>query len=242
MLIIPAIDLMKGKCVRLTQGKVEESVVVSEDPVATAKLFQQKGAKLIHIVDLEGAMQGKLVNLEVVKEILAAVKIPLQLGGGIREQGTLEELLRLGIERCILGTSILLEEEEFVKEICTRFGKRVVVSIDAREGKVAMEGWQEITSVPAYRLAEEVEKLGANRIVYTDISRDGTLSGPNIEGVREIVEKVNIPVIASGGVSSLEDVESLSKLPIEGIIIGKALYTGAVNLEEAIKRYQVSIG
>lgn len=239
MLIIPAIDLMKGKCVRLTQGKVEESVVVSEDPVATAKLFQQKGAKLIHIVDLEGAMQGKLVNLEVVKKILAAVKIPLQLGGGIREQGTLEELLRLGIERCILGTSILLEEEEFVKEVCTRFGKRVVISIDAREGKVAMEGWQEITSVPAYRLAEEVEKLGANRIVYTDISRDGTLSGPNIEGVKEIVEKVNIPVIASGGVSSLEDIESLSKLPIEGIIIGKALYTGAVNLEEAIKRYQV---
>lgn len=240
MLIIPAIDLMKGKCVRLTQGKVEESVVVSEDPVATAKLFQQKGAKLIHLVDLEGAMQGKLVNLRVVKEILATVKIPLQLGGGIREQRTLEELLRLGVERCVLGTSILLEEEEFVKEICTRFGKRVVVSIDAQEGKVAMQGWREITSVPACRLAEEVEKLGANRVIYTDISRDGTLSGPNIEGVREIVEKVNIPVIASGGISSLEDIESLSKLPIEGIIIGKALYTGAVNLEEAIKRYQVS--
>ncbi len=237
MQIIPAVDLKDGKCVRLAQGKPEEETVFSEEPVSVALQWQGKGAKLLHIVDLDGALKGTLQNLKIVEEMLKVLEIPLELGGGIRDFSTIERVLGLGVERVILGTSAI-KSREVVKEACLKFGEKIVVGIDAYEGKVSIKGWQETTSQEATLLAGEMEELGVKRLIYTDIKRDGMLRGPNIEGIKKIAGKISIPLIASGGISSLEDLKKIKGLESSGVygaIIGKALYTGTIDLEEAIR-------
>jgi phosphoribosylformimino-5-aminoimidazole carboxamide ribotide isomerase len=235
--IIPAVDLKNGKCVRLTQGKQEEETIFSEEPVSVALKWQEKGAKILHIVDLDGAFKGTPQNLKIVEEMLKVLEIPLQLGGGIRDFPTIEKVLSLGVERVILGTSAV-NSEDLVKEACLKFGERIAVGIDAYEGKVSIKGWQEDTAKEVTLLAEEMERLGVRWLIYTDIKRDGMLKGPDIEGIKKIARRIDISLIASGGISSLEDIKKIKDLEsygVYGAIIGKALYTGAIDLEEAIE-------
>jgi len=235
MLIIPAIDLKDGKCVRLLQGRADAVTVYSDRPDEVAKRWEEMGAKVIHVVDLDGAFSGIQKNIEGIKNIRRAVRVDIELGGGIRDMEMIEMLLSLGIDRVILGT-VAIERPELVKEASRRFPGRIIVGIDAKDGLVAVKGWVEITNVKAKELALRMEDYGVWGIIYTDISRDGMLTGPNIEAIREIVEAVNIPVIASGGVSSLDDIKRLKEIKgLWGVITGKALYTGAIDLKEAIE-------
>jgi len=235
MLIIPAIDLKDGRCVRLLQGRADAVTVYSDRPEDVAKRWQELGAKVIHVVDLDGAFSGTQKNIEGIKNIRRAVSVDIELGGGIRDMERIEMLLGLGINRVILGT-VAIERPELVKEASRRFPGRIIVGIDAKDGLVAVKGWVEVTSVKAKELALKMEEYGAWGIIYTDISRDGMLTGPNIEAIREMVEAVNIPVIASGGVSSIDDIKRLKEIKgLWGVITGKALYTGAIDLKEAIE-------
>ncbi len=235
MFIIPAIDLKDGKCVRLLQGRAEAVTVYSDRPDEVARRWQEMGAKVIHVVDLDGAFSGTQKNIESIKNIRRAVSVDIELGGGIRDIERIEMLLGLGINRVILGT-VAIERPELVKDASKRFSGRIIVGIDAKDGLVAVKGWVEVTSVKAKELALKMEEYGVWGIIYTDISRDGMLSGPNIEAIREMVEAVNIPVIASGGVSSIDDIKRLKEIKgLWGVIIGKALYTGAINLKEAME-------
>lgn len=235
MLVIPAIDLKGGKCVRLLQGRAEDETVYSDDPAATARRWRDLGAELIHIVDLDGAFTGQQKNIEAIKAIRKAADIPLELGGGIRDLERIAMLVDLGIDRVILGT-VAAEKPELVREAAGKYPGRVLVGIDAKDGKVAVKGWTEVTEHDAPGFAREMESLGAAGIIYTDIARDGMLTGPNIEATANIVKSVGIPVIASGGVSSIDDIKDL--LGIEGLwgaITGKAIYSGALDLGEAIE-------
>jgi phosphoribosylformimino-5-aminoimidazole carboxamide ribotide isomerase len=235
MIVIPAIDLKGGKCVRLLQGRAEDETVYSDDPAATALRWQGLGAELIHIVDLDGAFTGEQKNIEAIKAIRKAVKISLELGGGIRDIERIEMLVGIGIERVILGT-VAAEKPELVKEAAGKFPGKVLAGIDAKDGKVAVKGWTEVTGHEASAFAKEMESRGAAGIIYTDISRDGMLTGPNIEATANIVKSVGIPVIASGGVSSIDDIRDL--LGIDGLwgtITGKAIYSGSLDLKEAIE-------
>ena len=234
MEIIPAIDLKAGRCVRLLQGDFDEETVFSIDPGAVARGWEQAGAPRIHVVDLEGAASGRPENAEAVARILESVDIPVQLGGGVRNIETLEGWLDKGVQRVVLGTAAV-EDPDFLQEALQRFAESVVVGIDARDGRVAASGWKRTTEVDAIELIERMKGLGARRIIYTDISRDGMLSGPNLESVRQVVSKTKVPVIASGGVSTIEHLKSLRELGVEGAIVGRALYTGDVNLREAIQ-------
>lgn len=235
MLVIPAIDLKNGKCVRLLQGRKEDETVYSDDPASTALRWESCGARLIHIVDLDGAFTGEQKNLQGIKAVRKAVKIELEVGGGIRDLTTMEQLLALGINRVILGTAAV-EDPELLREACRRHPGRVLAGIDAKDGKVAVKGWTEVTSYGAGELAMRFESFGAAGIIYTDISRDGMLTGPNIGATRDIVEAVKIPVIASGGISSIDDIKKLSRLHgLWGAITGKAIYTGSMDLKEAIR-------
>jgi phosphoribosylformimino-5-aminoimidazole carboxamide ribotide isomerase len=235
MLIIPAIDLKDGRCVRLLQGRADAVTVYSDRPEDVAKRWQELGAKMIHVVDLDGAFSGTQKNIEGIKNIRRAVSVDIEVGGGIRDMERIEMLLGLGINRVILGT-VAIERPELVKEASRRFPGRIIVGIDAKDGLVAVKGWVEVTSVKAKELALKMEEYGAWGIIYTDISRDGMLTGPNIEAIREMVEAVNIPVIASGGVSSIDDIKRLKEIKgLWGVITGKALYTGAIDLKEAIE-------
>lgn len=234
MIIIPAIDLKGGKCVRLLQGREEDVTVYSDDPVATAERWADTGAELIHIVDLDGAFSGQQKNLDAVRAIREAVDVKLELGGGIRDIERIDMLADLGIDRVILGT-VAAENPELVKESCAKHPGRVIVGIDARDGKVAVRGWVEVTGHEATEFAKTVEGQGAAGIVYTDISRDGMLSGPNVEATRDLAASVNIPVIASGGIKSLDDIQNLLDAGgIWGAITGKAIYSGSMDVEEAI--------
>jgi phosphoribosylformimino-5-aminoimidazole carboxamide ribotide isomerase len=234
MIIIPAIDLKDGKCVRLLQGKKEEVTVYSDDPAAMAKQWESLGAELLHVVDLDGAFTGEQKNFEKIKAIREAINIPIELGGGIRDVERIEMLISLGVDRTIIGTSAA-KNPEMVKEACAKFPGKVIVGIDAKDGKVAVKGWVEVTELDAIEFARDMESAGAAGIIYTDISRDGMLTGPNIEAMAKMVESVNIPVIASGGVSKLDDVNSLMKIDnLWGVITGKALYAGSMKLEDAI--------
>ncbi len=234
MLIIPAIDLKDGKCVRLLQGRKEDVTVYSDDPAAMARHWEELGAELLHLVDLDGAFTGEQKNFEKIKAIREAIRIPIELGGGIRDVERIEMLINLGVDRTIIGTSAA-KNPEMVKEACAEFPGKVIVGIDARDGKVAVKGWVEITELDALEFAREMESAGAAGIIYTDISRDGMLTGPNIEAMAKMVESVSIPVIASGGVSKLDDVKSLMQIAnLWGIITGKALYAGSMKLEDAI--------
>ena len=236
MLVIPAIDLKEGKCVRLEQGEMHRDTVFSDNPAEQAVKWQQAGAELLHLVDLDGAFAGQPKNRDAIASIIKAVSIPCQLGGGIRDIATIEAYLSLGLSRVIIGTAAL-RNPELVVEACGKFPGRIVVGIDAKSGLVAVQGWAELTDITAVELARKFENCGVSAIIYTDISRDGMMSGPNIDATRALAEAISIPVIASGGVSSLKDIENLmaiEKSGVTGAITGKAIYTGAINLNEAI--------
>ena len=234
MIVIPAIDLKEGKCVRLLQGKKEEVTIYSDDPPSMARNWQEQGAELLHVVDLDGAFTGEQHNYEKIKAIRSAIDIPIEVGGGIRDAERVAQLIDLGVDRTIIGTSAA-EKPDMVREICRRFPGKVLVGIDAKDGKVAVKGWVEVTELEAVAFAKQMEGAGAAGIIYTDISRDGMLTGPNVEAMAKMVESVGIPVIASGGVSQLDDIKSLMKINnLWGVITGKALYTGSMKLDEAI--------
>jgi len=237
MLIIPAIDIKEGRCVRLTEGKFEDVEIFSDDPVAVAVKWANKGAKMLHVVDLDGARYGKLTNVLLLEKIIKKVNIPVQVGGGIRCYEEVKKLINLGANRIILGT-ILWKDKPLAKRLFDEFSEQIIAGIDAREGYIAIEGWQSVTPVLALSFAKEMEKLGAKRIIYTDIKRDGTLIGPNIENIEEMLKNVNIPLICSGGIASLDDIKKLKKFEtkgLEGVILGKALYKGNILLEEALR-------
>jgi phosphoribosylformimino-5-aminoimidazole carboxamide ribotide isomerase len=234
MIIIPAIDLKDGKCVRLLQGKKDEVTVYSDDPADMAKKWVDMGARLLHVVDLDGAFSGEQKNFERIKEIRKAIQIPIQLGGGIRDIKRIEQLADIGVDRMILGTSAA-KDPDMVPKACEKFKDRVLVGIDAKDGKVAVKGWVEVTELDAIKFAKDMEFAGASGIIYTDISRDGMMTGPNIEAMAKMVKSVKIPVIASGGVSKLEDIDNLMQIKdLWGVITGKALYSGAMDLKSAI--------
>ena len=237
MEVIPAIDLLGGNCVRLYQGDYDQSEIFGKDPVAMAKQWEEQGATRLHLVDLDGAKDGEPVNLPVIAKIVEALNIPVQVGGGLRDRSRVSQLLGLGVRSAILGT-VAVENPDLVGELCNEFPGQIIVGIDARNGKVATKGWLETSEVEAVELAERMAKLGAAAIIYTDIYRDGTMQGPNLDALRELAEKITIPVIASGGVSSVTDLLSLLSLEsigVTGAIVGRAIYTGDVVLKEAIR-------
>lgn len=235
--IIPAIDLRKGRCVRLVRGDIRDETVYSKEPVSMAKLWQLKGAKWLHVVDLDGALTGVPKNIKYVFDMAESLHIPIQFGGGVRDFDTLKSILSHGVRRVILGTAAC-QDKRFLGRALERFGSRIVVGIDARDGMVAVKGWKEDSKRSAVAFAKEMEAAGVKNIIYTDIKKDGMLSGPNFKSIKEMAQAVKIPLIASGGVASLKDVRhlcDLEKYGVQGAIIGKALYTGAVELKDAIK-------
>ncbi len=240
MLIIPAIDLRDGKCVRLVQGKAYEQTTFSSSPAEVALKWNKAGAKRLHVVDLDGAFCGEIKNIDHVKSIRANFDGIIEFGGGIRTDKDIDKLLSAGVDRIILGT-MAYQDEEFVTHCCDKYGKIFIAGIDARGGFVAIKGWVETTDIHATTLARKMESLGIQEIIFTDIMCDGMLTGPNIESLRTILNTVSIPVIASGGISSPNDLEKLSRLEKEGLlgaIIGKALYTGDININEVIQCWQ----
>ncbi len=237
MIIYPAIDLRNGKCVRLTKGSFDAETVFSDNPAEMAARWEAQGAEYLHVVDLDGAVAGESKNLKSIQAILAAVKIPVQVGGGIRSMKNIDKMLSIGVSRVILG-SIAVKNPELVRQACLKYGDRIVVGIDAKEGMAAVEGWEEKSDASAVNLACQMVKLGVKTIIFTDISKDGTLSGVNVQATAELAQKSGADVIASGGVSSLDDIRQLmqhEKDGIKGCIVGKAIYTNNINLEEAIK-------
>jgi phosphoribosylformimino-5-aminoimidazole carboxamide ribotide isomerase len=231
--IIPAIDIRQGRCVRLYQGDYEQETVFSDDPVEVALQWQSLGIPRLHIVDLDGALSGEVYNLDIITEIASAVLVPTQLGGGIRSLKTIEQLLKAGIERVILGTAAV-EDPTLIKQACQRFNDSIIVGIDARDGYISTHGWRKDTELRAIELAQSMVKLGVRRFIYTDINRDGTLTEPNFSATAELINAVRAPIIASGGVSSLNHLRMLRALGAEGAIVGKALYTGDIDLKEAL--------
>ena len=237
MLVIPAIDIKGGKCVRLVQGKMDQETVYSTNPVEVAKKWQSMGAELLHIVDLDGAVAGEPKNTNTIEAIADAISIPFQVGGGIRDVETINLYLAMGASRIILGTAAL-EKTWFVRDVCEKHHGQILVGIDARDGKVAIKGWEELTDKAVAELAKELEDAGVAGIIYTDINRDGMLKGPNIEGTKALAQSIKIPIIASGGVSNIDDIKRLKEKEaagVVGVITGKAIYTGSLNLAEAIK-------
>ena len=234
MEIIPAIDLRGGRCVRLFQGDFSKETVYSNDPVGVALRWQEEGARRIHVVDLDGTAYGELSNLPIIKEIARLVDVPVQVGGGIRSLHTAQKVLEADIERVVLGTAAV-ENPHLVEELCGELGgQRVVVAVDAQEGVVATNGWQKGTSITSLELLRQMAQIGVPRFLYTDISRDGTLTHPNFQATRLLVD-TGLAILASGGISSLEHIRQLQQMGVEGIILGRALYTGDIQLREAIQ-------
>jgi phosphoribosylformimino-5-aminoimidazole carboxamide ribotide isomerase len=237
MLVIPAIDLKEGRCVRLKQGVMSEETVFSTSPQDMAARWYEAGAERIHVVDLDGALHGRPRNTESVKQIVKAVPVPVQLGGGIRDKDAVEAYLDLGISQVILGTAAWMNPV-FVREMCSAFPGRIILGIDARQGRVAVEGWTEETDLDPIQMARQFEKDGLHALVYTDISRDGMGTGPNLDATGRLARAVDTPVIASGGIGGLEDVMevlSLEKDGVMGVITGRALYDGRLDLAKAIQ-------
>ena len=234
MEVIPAIDLRGGRCVRLYQGNFSRETIYSEDPLAVARQWQEQGASRLHLVDLDGAAKGDLVHLDIIAAIVAQSGIRVQVGGGVRTSSTAEKLLSLGVERVVIGTAAV-RNPDLVRQLCQDGGSpRVVVALDARDGLVAVQGWLEKTSVTAVELGKRMAELGVERLLYTDISRDGTLSEPNFSANTELVESTGLAILASGGISSLDHITELAKIGAEGVIVGRALYTGDLELPAAI--------
>ena len=236
MIIFPAIDLRDGKCVRLLRGDFAKETVYSSNPEDVALRWVREGAEYLHVVDLDGALAGKPQNTEVIKKILSSVQIPIEVGGGIRTLETIENTLELGVKRVILG-SVAVQNRSLVKEACQRYRDRIVVGIDAKDGITVIDGWGVSGGIPAVELAKELASFGLKTVIYTDISRDGTLSGVNIEATSKLAIESGVDIIASGGVKSLEDIHALKKCEVDGIvgvIAGKSIYEGTLSLSEAI--------
>jgi phosphoribosylformimino-5-aminoimidazole carboxamide ribotide isomerase len=236
MLIIPAIDIRDGNCVMLTQGKLEDETIYSNDPVYLAKIWQARGAKRLHVVDLDGAFQGSPKNFEVVKKIRENVSIPIEFGGGVRSMKTIDLLSEAGIDHIIIGT-IAVYNPELLREAVDKYGKKIVVALDVRDNMVAIAAWKETTTVDVFELAGRLKKMGVEEIIHTDIKKDGMMQGANIPALKEIAERSKLKVIASGGVSTLSDIEQLKALEGKGIygaIIGKALYNDSIKIEDAL--------
>ena len=232
MEIIPAIDLKDGKCVRLTQGDYDKQNVYSDDPVEIARRWKAQGATRLHIVDLDGAKAGAPQNEAVVRAIVRQVDLPVQLGGGIRNGETADRLLSIGVDRVIFGTAALADP--LIGDVFARLGEHAILGLDAKDGMVAVHGWLETSQVTALQLALDMQAKGARRIIFTDIAKDGMMQGPNITATKALMDALTIPVIASGGVSKIADIAALKLINVEGVIVGKSLYEGTVDLLEAI--------
>jgi phosphoribosylformimino-5-aminoimidazole carboxamide ribotide isomerase len=236
LIVIPAIDIKGKKCVRLEQGRMDAETIYSENPVEVARNWQAAGAELIHLVDLDAAITGETLNFEAISEIANSIDVPVQIGGGIRDIASAEKYLAIkNVKRVIIGTAAF-ENKEFVIELAKKYPGRVAVGIDAKDGLVAIKGWVEVTETSAMELAKSLQGFGVAAIIYTDIARDGMLTGPNVEATKALAEAIDIPVIASGGISKLSDIEALMSSGVEGAITGKAIYSGSLDLTEAIKR------
>jgi phosphoribosylformimino-5-aminoimidazole carboxamide ribotide isomerase len=237
VIVIPAVYLKEGRCVRLSQGRMDQESVYSEHPVEMAKRWESKGAERLHVVDLNGAVTGKPFHRSLIKEIAQSVRIPTEVGGGVRDLATIEDYLSSGIRWVILGTAAF-QNRPLIEEACRRFPEGVILGIDAKRGKVAIQGWNEMVSLEAIDLIKQFEGIGLSAIIFTDIERDGMGTGLNLESTRSLARSTSIPVIASGGVSRSEDIEQLMTLEedgVIGVIVGRALYTGSLDLEEAIR-------
>lgn len=235
MRIYPAIDIKNGQCVRLFKGRFDEVTVYGDSPADMAEKWEKLGGEFIHVVDLDGALKGHGVNAEKIKEICQRVSVPVQTGGGIRTMEDIESKLACGISRVIIGTKAV-SDSDFIKNAVSKYGDKIVIGIDAKDGMVAVEGWEKTSDFTAVEFAKKMESLGVKTIVYTDIATDGTLAGPNVEAMREMASAVSCDIIASGGVGSLDDILSLKDTGVEGVIVGKALYTGKVNLQDAVDK------
>lgn len=236
MLLIPAIDLMEGKCVRLVQGRAGTETVYSDNPAATARRWESEGAPMLHVVDLDGAFRGAPANFDAVRAILDAVSIPVEFGGGVRDEATLAAVLGAPIHRVVLGTRAC--EEQFLRAAVEQYGDRIAVGIDAREGLVTVKGWQEFTALEAPAFARQVEAIGVCTIIFTDVAADGTLQGPRTDSLEHVLRAVSCNVIASGGIGTVDDIKMLRTYEqhgLAGVIVGKALYTGDVTLAEALE-------
>jgi phosphoribosylformimino-5-aminoimidazole carboxamide ribotide isomerase len=236
MHIIPAVDIKNGKCVRLKQGRMNEETIFSSNPVEMAQKWANYGVRLLHIVDLDGAFQKKPQNTNIIKDIIASINIPIQVGGGIRTLSTIQMYLDMGVSRVVLGTEAIRNPEQVAK-FCTAFPEQIVIGIDAKNGKVAVEGWTETTSVNAIDLAKQFENTGVAAINFTDIHRDGMQTGPNIQATKALAEAISIPIVASGGVSTIKDIKNLLEVAesgIVGVICGRSLYEGTLDLSEAV--------
>jgi phosphoribosylformimino-5-aminoimidazole carboxamide ribotide isomerase len=234
MIVYPAIDLKGGQCVRLLQGRMEDATVYGKDPAAMARKWAGMGAKWLHVVDLDGAFAGQSANLEAVREIVAAIDIPVQLGGGIRSLDHIRLLLeKVGVQRVILGTAAL-EDPELLQQAADQYGSRIAVGIDAVGGKVAVRGWADVSDEEAVELGNRVRRMGVQTVIYTDISRDGMMTGPNFAETRRMIEQTGLDIIVSGGVAALEDVRQSRNLGAAGVILGRSIYQGAIDLSDAI--------
>ncbi len=236
MIIIPAVDIKGGKCVRLEQGLMDRETIFSDYPEEMALKWERKGAERLHLVDLDGAVQGKPSNREVIKDVVDTVSIPVQLGGGIRDLHTLEEYINLGVDQIIIGTGAY-KDPGLVETACKRYPGRIVIAIDSKDSYVSVEGWVEPTNIIAIDLAKRFEDMGINSIIYTDIKRDGMKRGPNIDAIRDLARVIEVPIITAGGISSIKDIGDISELEedgVSGMIVGRALYDGSINLEQAI--------
>ncbi len=238
MIIYPAIDLKEGQCVRLVQGKAENKTVYSSDPGGTAYSFQEQGAKWLHVVDLDGAFEGQPKNMQAIKQIAAQITIPFQVGGGLRKKEDVERVLEMGASRVIIGTRAVTSPA-FIGELLRDFGPdKIVLGLDAREGMVAIEGWVEKSSLKAIDFGWEMQRMGIKTAIFTDVSRDGLLQGPNLDSIREMAEQTGLSIIASGGVSTAENIKKLREMEAQGVsgaIIGKALYDGKITIQEALE-------
>lgn len=237
MLLIPAIDIKNGQCVRLRQGRLDDVTVFSPDPVAIAKRWVDEGAQRLHLVDLDGAMHGEPVNVKVIEQIASTVKVPVQAGGGIRDEDTVQRYIDAGVDLVIIGTKAV-NAPHFLRDLCLEYPRHICVGIDARDGRVAINGWNKLSHHTALDVAAHCERDGVEAIIYTDISRDGMMRGFNAEATAELARSVNTPVIASGGVSSLDDIRRIKALEEDGVagcIIGRALYEGELSLAECFK-------
>ena len=238
MQLYPAIDMKNGRCVRLCQGKFKNITIYSEHPEEIAALCQEKKATFLHLVDLDGALAGRSVNEETIKKIVSSVNIPVEIGGGIRSEEAVKNMLSLGVKRVIIGTKAV-EEPEFLKDMVEKFGADAIAAgIDAKAGMVAIQGWEQVSTVTATELCLKMKEYGVKHIIYTDISRDGMLSGPNIPATKKLTLETGLDIIASGGVSCMGDLQSLYDAGISGAILGKALYENRVDLEEAVCRFE----
>lgn len=237
MQIYPAIDIKNGQCVRLRQGRFDDVTVYGDDPIKVAERFVKSGATYLHIVDLDGARMGASYNQEIIKEIVDRFKIPVQTGGGVRSMRDIEKRISLGVSRVILGT-VAVKNPELVQEAVKVYGKKIGVGIDAVNGWVAIHGWEEISQVTAFELCRRMKDYGVKTIMYTDISKDGMMVGPNVEATKEIIKSTGVNIIASGGITTMMDLENLEAIGAHGTIIGKALYQGALKLSDVIARFE----